>query len=66
MRKGLNDPALLQRTKGHDEAIREIFRHYSESDMTALDSRIPDDEWWIDEQRVAYVRKNRDAFRGIK
>lgn len=66
MRKGLNDAALLQRTKGQDEAIREVFRHFSESDMTALDDRIPDDEWWIDEQRVAYVRKNRDAFRGIK
>ena len=56
MRKGLIDFALLD----------EVFRHFSESDMEALDSRIPDDEWWIDEQRVAYVRKNRDAFRGIK
>jgi hypothetical protein len=34
--------------------------------MAALDSRIPEEEWWIDEERVAYVRKNRDAFRGIK
>jgi Domain of unknown function (DUF4375) len=56
MRKGLNDKAT----------IHEVFRHFSESDMSALDDRIPDDEWWIDEQRVAYVRKNRDAFRGIK
>jgi hypothetical protein len=66
IRKGLNDLTLLQRTKGQDKAIHEVFRHFSESDMAALDDRIPDDEWWIDEQRVAYVRKNRDAFRGIK
>ena len=49
-----------------DTTIHEVFRHFSESDMAALDSRIPEDEWWIDEERVAYVRKNRDAFRGIK
>jgi hypothetical protein len=66
MRKGLNDITLLQRTEGQDKAIQEVFRHFTESDMAALDDRIPDDEWWIDEQRVAYVRKNRDAFRGIK
>jgi Domain of unknown function (DUF4375) len=46
--------------------LHAISRHFSESDMNALDARIPGDEWWIDEERVAYVRKNRDAFRGIK
>ena len=66
MRKGLDDPALLQRTQGQQKAIQQVFRHFRESDMAALDGRIPDDEWWIDEQRVAYVRNNRDAFRGMK
>jgi hypothetical protein len=46
--------------------LHEISRHFNESDMNALDAQIPDDEWWIDEERVAYVRKNRAAFRGIK
>ena len=49
-----------------DTTIHEVFRHFSESDMAALDSRIPEDEWWIDEERVAYVRRNREAFLGIK
>ena len=49
-----------------DTTIHEVFRHFSESDMAALDSRIPEDEWWIDEERVAYVRKNRNDFHGIK
>jgi hypothetical protein len=50
----------------YDTTIHEVFRHFSESDMAVFDTRIPDDEWWIDEERVAYVRKIRDAFRGIK
>jgi hypothetical protein len=65
-RKGLDNFALLYRTEGHDKTYREVFRHFRESDMAVLDTRIPDDEWWIDEERVAYARKNRDAFRGIK
>ncbi len=48
-----------------DTTIHDVFRHFSESDMVALDSNIPEDEWWIDEERVAYVRNNRDSFRGI-
>jgi hypothetical protein len=34
--------------------------------VAALASRIRKEDWWIDEERVAYVRKNRDVFRGIK
>jgi hypothetical protein len=55
-RKGLLNAPMI---------IHKVFRHFSESDMATLDARIPEDEWWIDEERVAYVRKNRDAFRGI-
>ena len=50
----------------NDTTIHEVFRHFSESEMAELDSRIPEDEWWIDKERVAYVRENRTAFRGIK
>ena len=57
-RKGLAKPA--------DTTIHDVFRHFSESDMAALDSRIPEEEWWIDEERVAYVRRNQDDLRGIK
>ena len=49
-----------------DSTIHDVFRHFSESDMAARDSRIPEDEWWIDEERVAYVRKNRIDFRGLR
>jgi len=57
---------LMRKGLLNDTTIHEVFRHFSESDMAVLDTRIPDHEWWIDEERVAYVRKNRDAFRGIK
>ena len=57
---------LMRKGLLNDTTIHEVFRHFSESDMAALDTRIPEDEWWSDEERVAYVRENRDAFRGIK
>jgi len=60
-RDALERKGLLKASTIHD-----VFRHFSESDMAALDSRIPEDEWWIDEERVAYVRKNRIDFRGIR
>ncbi|MEX0702336.1 MAG: DUF4375 domain-containing protein [Planctomycetales bacterium] len=31
--------------------------------LAALDERIPEDEFCIDDERVEYVRKHRDAFR---
>ena len=57
---------LMRKDLLNDTTIHEVFRHFSESDMKVLDTRIPEDEWEIDEERVAYVRKNRHAFRGIK
>jgi hypothetical protein len=48
-----------------DGAIAEVFGHFDESRMAALDERIVSDDWEIDGERVEYVRKNRDAFRGI-
>lgn len=59
-RDALQSKGLLNGT-----TIQQVFRHFSESAMASLDARIPDDEWWIDEERVAYVRKHRNDFRGI-
>jgi hypothetical protein len=54
------------RAQGHDKTFHEVFRHFSESHKAALDTRIPYDEWSIDEESVACVRKNQDVFRGFK
>jgi len=47
-------------------AIGDVFSHFNESSMAVLDTRIPEDEWWIDDERVDYVRNNKDAFRQIR
>lgn len=59
-RNDLQDKGLL-----HGAAVGDVFAHFSSSGMAALDARIPDDEWWIDDERVDYVRINREAFRAI-
>jgi hypothetical protein len=48
-----------------DGTIAEVFEHFDQSRMSALDKRIVSEDWEVDEERVEYVRKNRDAFRGI-
>ena len=58
--EALKEKGLLNRP-----AIHEVFQHFSASAMSLLDDRIPDDEWWIDDERVEYVRKHRDSFRGL-
>lgn len=45
--------------------IGDVFAHFRESRMAALDVQIPDAEWWIDDERVAFVRSHRETFRGI-
>jgi hypothetical protein len=55
-RKGLRDKPTLEG----------VFGHFKESQMAALDDRIPEDEWSIDRDRVAYVRRHRDAFRELR
>ena len=42
--------------------IGDLFQQFSESDIAKLDSRLDQVGWWADEIRLAYVRKNRDAF----
>ena len=56
----LNQNGLLDGT-----TIERLFAHFRKSEMAALDVRIPEDEWWIDDERVDYVRKHHEAFRKI-
>jgi len=60
-REDLKEKRLLDGT-----TIGELFAHFSESRMIELDKRIPEDEWWIDDERIEYVRKNKDAFREVQ
>ena len=57
----LRDKGLLNET-----TIEEVFEHFRESEMAALDDKIPKDEWWIDNERVDYVRKHRGFFRSVR
>jgi hypothetical protein len=45
--------------------VWKIFRHFEASSMAALDAKIVEREWYIDEERIAYVRQHRDAFREV-
>lgn len=59
--------AVLQQKGLLDEAsIARVFEHFQGSELAALDARIPAEEWWIDDQRVAYVRRHVGAFRGVR
>jgi len=55
----------LKRKGLYTATIGRDFDHFRESRITALDDRIPQDDWEIDDQRVEYVRKHRDAFRKV-
>ncbi|MBI3854462.1 MAG: DUF4375 domain-containing protein [Planctomycetes bacterium] len=46
--------------------IAEVFAHFDESRMSALDERIISRDWEIDDERVEYVRRNRDSFLQVK
>lgn len=60
-RETLGDKGLLA-----SRDVGEVFKHFRESQIAALDKRIPPDEWEIDDERVEFVRRNRDAFRTVK
>lgn len=45
--------------------IAQLFDHFTESRLDALNARLEDVKWEADEERVAYVRANRDAFRRV-
>jgi hypothetical protein len=49
-----------------DGTIAEVFDHFDGSPMATLDERIVSEDWEVDEERVEYVRQNRDAFRRIE
>jgi hypothetical protein len=46
--------------------IADVFEHFDSSRMSALDDRIVGDDWYVDDERVNYVRRNREAFQQVK
>lgn len=46
-------------------SIEEVFSHFKESQMAALDKEISDEDWWIDEMRIEFVRDHRGVFQNI-
>jgi hypothetical protein len=58
--------ALLDAKRLRDGAtIEEVFRHFDESALAALDQQIPEDEWWIDDERIEYARRHQSSFRKV-
>ena len=45
--------------------IGELFQQFADSKLAKLDDRLDEVGWWATEQRLDYVRANRDAFRSI-
>jgi hypothetical protein len=52
----------LKRRGLFSAGIGRVFEHFQTSRMAALDQRIVEADWYIDEERVAYVRRNRESF----
>jgi len=46
--------------------IGEVCNHFKESEMSKLDEKIPQDEWWSDEYRITFVRSHRELFSSVK
>jgi hypothetical protein len=57
--------AEIERKKLLSAAIDHVFEHFQSSQMAKLDSKIVEVDWYIDDERVAYVRQHRDTFRSI-
>jgi hypothetical protein len=45
--------------------IGELFAQFRESKLAELDAELDAVGWWADDTRLAYVRKNRAAFRSV-
>jgi hypothetical protein len=58
-RETLHRRGLLKATIG------KVFRHFEQSRMARLDARVPACDWECDQDRVAYVRRHRDAFKQL-
>ncbi len=59
-REVLEDKGLLG-----DPDLEAIGEHLETSALAELDDQTPEDEWWIDEERVTYVREHGDALRKL-
>ena len=46
--------------------IGRVFDHFKTSDMRPFDGRIEDVDWWTDQQRMDYVRRQREAFAAVR
>jgi hypothetical protein len=58
-------PTENRETTFDAEEIGELFEQFSESKLALLDDRMDGTGWEADEQRLRYVRENRQAFRDI-
>jgi hypothetical protein len=55
-RLDLEDKGLFRATIGR------VFEHFSKSRMVRLDELIDSEDWYVDSDRVEYVRSNRNSF----
>jgi hypothetical protein len=42
--------------------LESAFEYFREGTFEEFDRRLDDIGWWSDEERIAYVRANREAF----
>jgi hypothetical protein len=50
--------------EAYDGGLESAFEYFSEGVFEAFDSQLDDIGWWCDEDRIAYVRANRESFIG--
>jgi hypothetical protein len=55
----------LKRRGLFSASIGRVFEHFQTSPMAALDQRIVEADWYIDEERVAYARRHRESFLAV-
>jgi len=46
--------------------IGKLFAQFRKSELAKLDDELDAVDWWADELRLAYVRRNRSAFRELR
>ena len=61
----LGDREKFSFLKRRRATIGKIFQAFEESRLKELDQGLDELGWWANDVRLAYVRRNRDAFRRI-
>jgi hypothetical protein len=51
--------------KARDGGLEDAFAYFREGNFEKFDRRLDEIGWWCDEERIAYVRANREAFIGL-